>query len=481
MPREPESLQETQIIEIKPQPVAEMRGLRLLLPRGGASRAHIDQLTGRAQDAGINTLIVRVYRRGTTLWPSEAAPSWRLPRVRHWLGRRDVLAELARSCVRRNLALCAWVDLLPALDLSRERSSPLTKRHWAWRMRRFSGEPYPMVPENSQVFLCPARLEVRQFLGDICTELADRYGVEALWLEGLRYPVGANRPDTSFCFCPVCVNRVKAELGIDLESTPLDDESESYQAWTSWREDQLRRLLECLLARVRKVRSGLLMMSGVPAGWNEVATKRTGLCDWVRWVREGLLELASPMWFGAPGAITLDERLQMLQGDIEATTPFGRVAPLLPLQCLRERDTRLLETIRQLPMSGHIWDGVGESFTQEDWDLMRQHHGDHPALVPEIDPLDAMRVVTGESLHLVGDETPLGIELDDLLGILQSGYGQFSDKQLEKLLMDLEAFERQAKRRELECSEPDRLIRNLNWLQRQLVFLRGRQLLTRGH
>jgi hypothetical protein len=459
MPTSDTSPIDTPVIEVAPPQVAELRGMRLFLPRSPAVK-EIDALVARAADAGINALAVRVYRRGTTLWHSDAAPSWRLPRVRRWLGGRDVLSELAGACRRHAVALCAWVDLLPAMDLSRERHSPLAKRQWAWRMRRFSGSPHPHGAESDLVYLCPARPEVRLFLGDVCSELAVRYPVDALWFEGLRYPVGAERPDTTFCFCPICRSRVKAELGLDLSALPLDLGSSAYRRWTAWREAQLQELLGALVARLREVRSGLVIMGGVPLGWTEDPAHRTGLMDWVQWIREGLLDLATPLPFGSPGALSVAERLALLRRELKAVAPHGRIAPLLSLTALSGEEAPLLSAARALPLSGHVWNAVPTLPTEEEWDEIRRVHGSAQALVPEIDPLDSMHAVINE--------------------VAQTGYGQFSDGQMEKMLEEFGHHHAAAARRELPVADSDRVVRNLDWLQRQLVFLRSRQILTRG-
>jgi uncharacterized lipoprotein YddW (UPF0748 family) len=470
---------ETPVIEVAPPPLAELRGLRLLLPATPSPR-ELRALVQRAADAGVNALIARVYRRGTTLWLSDTAPSWRLPRARRWLGGRDVLGELAQACLEQGVRLCAWADLLPAMDRSRERRSPLARRHWKWRMRRFNGSPRPQGPERDLVYLCPAWPEVRIFLADVCCELAARYPIDAVWFEGLRYPVGAERPDGTFCFCPQCRARVREEIDLDLDKVPLDVNDEQYRAWIRWREEQLQALITALVSRLRKTRSELAVMAGVPAGATDDPTRRIGLMDWSEWTREGLLDLAAPMWFGSPGAATIDERLATIASDLTAVAPYGRLAPVIGRADMRVCADALLETARALPLSGHVWDAYPGRPTDEEWEIIRQAHGQTPALAPETDPLDSSRAVIGETLPLAGSDSPLGDFLDDLQGVLQTGYGQFSDNQMDKLLSDLTGHWRDVVEGRVRVERPERVERNLDWLQRQLVYLRSRQLLTRG-
>jgi uncharacterized lipoprotein YddW (UPF0748 family) len=474
------SPQGTPVIEVAPPPLAEMRGLRILLPPS-PKLAEIQALVGRAAAAGINALVVRVYRRGTTLWPSEAASRWRLPRVRRWHSGRDILAELARACLAEGVALVAWLDLLPAVDHRLERWSPLARRHWAWRMQRFTGSPYPQGVESDQIFLCPARGPVRTFLGDVCTELAERYPVHALWFEGLRYPLGANRPDTSMCHCAVCRSRVHAELEFELAEMPLDERAWEYQAWSRWRQEQLHVLLTEIVARIRRVRGATPITGGVPMGCSAQPAQSVGLMGWARWVREGLLDLACTMDFGSPGATTPAQRLETLRQDLEAVAPAGRLAPLLPLSDLHAPANPLLEAVRTMPLSGLVWDGFPNGLSGEDWSALQRLHGERAALVPEIDPRDSMHSVIGETAELAEKGGPLSTFLADLLSVLQTGYGQFSDAQMGELLEDLAKYQRAAESGDLAVSDRARAVRNLDWLQRQLIYLRGRQLLTRAH
>ncbi len=464
------------IIEVMPPAVAEMRGLRLRLP-AAPTPEEIDALAGRCAEAGVNFLIVRVYRRGTTLWPSDAAVQWHLPRVRHRLGGRDILAELGRACQREGIALGAWLDLLPALDRAHERRTPLTRRHRGWCMRTRAGALFTDGPDGDLAFLCPAHDEVRRFLGDICCELVTRYPIASLWLEEMRYPVGA---ESAVCLCPICRARVRTELNLDLDDPALEDDAAAQRTWTQWREARLSDLLESLLARVRKARGGVLTMGRVPAGASPEAAERPHRMDWARWVREGKLDLASPAWVNSLGDLSAEEKLDVLRRDFEAVAPVGRLAPMLPLSDLRAENAPLLAGARALALSGHVWDAAPEPPTDDDWAAMRRGHGDDRALVPEIDPLDSMRAVTEETATCATADSDLAAFLADLLGVLQTGYGQFSDAQMGDLLDNLERAEAKARRGEIPLTDPERVTRNLNWLRRQLVFLRGRQLLTHG-
>jgi hypothetical protein len=274
---------------------------------------------------------------------------------------------------------------------------------------------------------------------------------------------------------------VRAELDFDLGEMPLDGRDAQYIAWTRWREQQLEALIGEVAARVRKVRGAIPILGATPAGWRPEPIERVGLMDWARWVREGLLDVAAPQWLGALGSTTVEERRATLLADFEAIGPTGRLAPVLPLSDLHAEGTPMLTAIRALPISGHVWDAEPAPPSERDWAAMRRVHGEVSALVPEIDPLDSVRAVIQETARLAPPGAPLATFLDDLLAVLQTGFGQFSDAQMGDLLEDLEKFESQARRGEIGEVDPLRAARNLNWIQRQLVFLRGRQLFHRGY
>lgn len=465
------------VIEVAPSPAAELRGLRTLLPRA-ARPAAITDLVQRAAAAGLNALAVRVYRRGTTLWPSEATARWRLPSIRPWSGGRDVTTELARACLAEGIALLAWVDLLPAVDLRREKWSPLARRHWAWRMRRADGSAYPEGRESDIVFLCPTRLEVRRFLGDVCVELAERHPIHGIWFEGLRYPLDMSRPEAAMCCCPVCRERVEDDLGLDLDHMPDDLDSEEHRAWTGWRQAQLHALLTEIVTRVRRVRRGLPIFGGVIAGWSPDPRKCPGLMDWARWTREGLIDTACPM---SLEPLPPEERLATLRRDFEAVDPAGRLAPALPIAEARTPGHPVLDAVRTAPLSGVVWDAADQRLGDEDWQALRALHGERPALVPEIDPRDSMHSVIAETTGLAARCPALLDYLTGLSAVLQSGFGQFSDAQMGDLLDDLASFQTAARRGQLDLDDAPRARRNLDWLQRQILFLRGRQLLTESH
>lgn len=468
------------VVEVPPPPTAEMRGLRVPLRSAPPLQAMTD-FAARAAEARVNTLAVRVYRRGVPLWTSEAARRWRLAPPRWWPGGRDVVAELARLCLRHRIAFAAWMDLLPAADLGQRGGKALARRHWRWRMRRFSGSSRPQGIESDQIYLCPSWPEVRAMLGDLAVELTERHPVHALWLEGMRFPVGSRHPDTSLCHCPRCRARVKAELGFDLTEMPLDERHEQYIAWTRWRETQLDGLLEEIVARVREARGAIPVLGGVPAGWQPEPIHRVGLMDWARWVNQGLLDTAAPIDLASPGARSLEERIATLRSDFAAVSPGGRLCPVLPLSDLRAEGTPMLAALRAMPLSGHVWNADPALPSDQDWALMRRVHGEARAIAPEIDPLDSMRAVIQETARLTPDRAPLASFLDDLLAVFQTGYGHFSEGQMGDLLDDLAQYQAQTRDGQVAVADRERATRNLAWLERQLVYLRGRQLLRTGH
>lgn len=229
-------------------------------------------LVGRLADAGFDLLIPCVKQvDGIVDYPSDVA------NVHEAFRDFDALMLTAEEANARGLAVHAWCCVFPEGAHSRllaehpECAGVTNGRHteeWSWA--------------------CQRRPETQAYVRAIYQELIDRYPVQGVHLDYIRYADG-------YCYCEVCQESYRREVGGELLQAHLDvwqhPEAHDMDRWIAWR-------CAPVTALVRQVRAaatagGKTLSAAVfhylPGQLQDVGQ------DWEGWVREGLLDDIMPM------------------------------------------------------------------------------------------------------------------------------------------------------------------------------------------
>jgi uncharacterized lipoprotein YddW (UPF0748 family) len=161
----------------------------------------IDQMLNRAGAAGLNRILVNVFYNGETLFDSSLAPKY--PKVSAGF---DPLAYLVPKAHDRGIKVDAWflVGRVAGND-----ASPIISAHPDWALVGPDGDTIP--------WLNFARPDVRQFVLDLMLETVDRYGVDGLHFDYLRYP------GPSWGFDPYSIEAFNKAYGLDLNQLRYAD------------------------------------------------------------------------------------------------------------------------------------------------------------------------------------------------------------------------------------------------------------------
>lgn len=154
-----------------------------------ARRQELCRMLDCAEKTGLNTIFFQVRLRGDVLYASRYEPWSRL--LTGQTGRApgyDPLSFMIEACHRRNLQCHAWFVCMPVgNDRQVRQQGPLSivRRHPEW-CKKVNGEWY----------LDPGLPEVRQYLTDLVSEITEKYPVDGIHLDYIRYPDRADRfPD----------------------------------------------------------------------------------------------------------------------------------------------------------------------------------------------------------------------------------------------------------------------------------------------
>ncbi|WP_324716712.1 family 10 glycosylhydrolase [Carboxydochorda subterranea] len=303
------------------------------------------------------------HATGTLCYESEYAPT--ALGYREWNPLRILLDECHAAGIEVHpwfVVFCWGSNLLPYLEGKAYEigsTPPLQRSHPDWFTTDLYGRHTLEAPSlgpgpGGLTMLDPGKVEVRQFLRHVVTELLSKYpDVDGIHLDYIRYEdyrctlrldvtdapdigrrikVGdilyITRPHSDlpgeqdldlfyeltalstseavlerqyrYCYCDSCLARFSQETGIRIPDLP-DTHSvarwlweEAPEAWVRWRAQQVTDAVRSIAGPVHAAHKRL----SAAVFWNYPAIVRTIAQDWVEWAREGLLDFAVPMTYG---------------------------------------------------------------------------------------------------------------------------------------------------------------------------------------
>jgi len=240
-------------------------------------------------------------------------------------GGADPLAELIAQAHARGIRVHAWVNVL---SLSQNPDAPILEALGPGAVlvdragRSILDYPDFEVPAPDRqwyrmgtrgVYLDPAAPGVAETLTATFAELVATYPeLDGLHLDYIRHPgvlpfVPGSRFGVGLDFGYGLASRVRfgRETGLPgpyrSRENPSPDALVNTAAWDAWRRDKVTELVASIAASSRAARPGLVVSAAVIAYEDRAYLSLAQ--DWMRWLEEGLIDLAIPM------AYTTDDRL----------------------------------------------------------------------------------------------------------------------------------------------------------------------------
>ena len=248
----------------------------------------IARIMENCRDAGFNTILFQVRGNGTVFYKSRIEP---------WadeLGGRDPgfdpLKVACREAHRRGLSIHAWVNVMPGWRGKKPPKNPRQLYHarpdWFWRDARGHRQPLGWYAS-----LNPCYPEVRQYLVSVMREIVEKYPVDGLHLDYIRfpnewndsYPRGARVPD--YPRDPRTLLMFKRETGHTPESSP--------SRWDQWRSEKVTEVVAAIRSMMAEVNPQVKLSAAV--GPVPERAKKRHFQDVRRWLAMGLLDAVYPM------------------------------------------------------------------------------------------------------------------------------------------------------------------------------------------
>ncbi len=296
--------------------VSETRGLwvvRSTLTHPDSVRA----MVARAAEAGFNTLLVQVRGRGDAYYLGGIEP-----RAEGIQGPPafDPLALAVREAHARGIEVHAWVNvhlISSASVISRDPRHLMNERPGLLAVpRELAIELYDVDPASSRYFerlishalansdveglySSPSAPEVKERVYAVTTDLVERYDLDGIHLDYVRYPSGA------FDYSRGALDRFeiwmdgritdgqRPELAVASQQNPLALVEAFPEPWAEFRRSQITELVERIYVGVKRRRPEVLVSAAVFPDARESFLHRYQ--DWEGWLRRGIIDVVAPM------------------------------------------------------------------------------------------------------------------------------------------------------------------------------------------
>jgi uncharacterized lipoprotein YddW (UPF0748 family) len=350
----------------------ELRGVWVARD-GLTSRAKIISTLDQLAAANINLVCVNVWSRGYTIHPSDvlfAACGVRQDPDPAYVG-RDPLQEFVIEAHRRGIEVEAWFEYGFMFGWSgwyagANGQGPLLNAHPSWvGISNTGGTQVSAQGSGFWTWASCEHPEVRQFLIDLCVELASRYDVDGIQFDRCRYP------STSWGYDPTTAAAYQAATG-QAPPTNVNDTQ-----WKRWRADRLNAFHQDLYTAVKALRASL-RITDAPTVWP--GSYDNFLQDWPQWVTGGSLDLVYPQVYRTTVTsytTTLDQQLNAL--------PLAQRSKLVPgvLATSGASTTAVLGMVaadRARNLQGHVfWYAEG---LYDDLPALTANYFQQPAAMP---------------------------------------------------------------------------------------------------
>jgi len=200
------------------------------------SPAGLTVLFDRLAEAGINVIFFETVNAGYPIYPSEVAPIQN-PLIQGW----DPLATAIDLAHDRQMELHAWIWAFAAGNRAHNRIlgqpedylGPVLSQHPEWVNRDNRDE----IWSAGKPFLDPAHPAARAYVHSLITEISDRYAVDGIQLDYIRYPFQDIAGGRTFGYGKAGRERFQQRTGVDPKT--LTPQHPLWEAWQNFRIEQI--------------------------------------------------------------------------------------------------------------------------------------------------------------------------------------------------------------------------------------------------
>ncbi|MGA1357209.1 MAG: glycoside hydrolase family 10 protein, partial [Prochlorothrix sp.] len=241
------------------------------------------------QAAGINLVFFETINAGFTIYPSTVAPAQN-PLIQGW----DPLAEAVKLAHDRDMELHAWMWTFAVGNKAHNRllgrpldyMGPVLSLHPDWT--NIDNRGRRIQPNSGKMFIDPANLEARQYLLDIVAEITDRYDVDGVQLDYIRYPFQDMAGGFTFGYGQAGRRRFQAQTGVD--PVTLNPRSPLWGDWLDFKKTQVTEFVASVADFLHREHPHVALSVAVfPFPTHERIAKIQQ--DWETWAKAGDVDM----------------------------------------------------------------------------------------------------------------------------------------------------------------------------------------------
>jgi uncharacterized lipoprotein YddW (UPF0748 family) len=265
----------------------------------------ISRMVDFAAQTRTHMVFVQVRGRGDTFYPSAIDPPASI--LSAPLKDFDPLAYLITVAGRAGISVHVWLNVF--LVWSSPDAPPadhLLARHPDWLLSDATGRRIDAVPRSTWrregiegYFISPAVPQMRRHMARVVKEIVDRYPVDGVHLDYVRYP---NR---AFAFHPAGRAPFAARWGVDPVETAGDRAAlqnvigaAALSIVDSLVVEQRVADVDSMVVAIREACPGRALSAAVVA--EPLDARRSKAQDWPAWVHRGWMDFVVPMAYNAP-------------------------------------------------------------------------------------------------------------------------------------------------------------------------------------
>lgn len=329
----------------------ELRGIWLSRNELG-SKAQIAAIMDSLAANNFNTVLVNCWSRGYPLFPSETFYKHTGMYIDPVYEGRDVLAEAIAEGHRRGLSVEAWFEygLVGGYNAYYPGTSGKGKIfdvHPDWVAKKLDGTEVNSV---GHYWMAPSRPEVRQFLLELHREVAEKYDIDGIEFDRIRYS------GNGYGYDGYTDSLWRASHG---GNPPPSDGADA--EWMRFRADFLNDFMRAAYDSIKAVNPHVYV-TNAPGFYSSSSYQsyNDNLQDWFQWVETGSVDhVQVQMYVGSDASLNAYLNY-IFSNPIRPITKVDRIYPALAFapngnQTSTAELLKMINTTRTRGMHGNVW------------------------------------------------------------------------------------------------------------------------------
>lgn len=256
----------------------------------------IEESVKRIKESGIDNIFIETFYHGRTIFPSETMAKYGFIAQNEKFEGIDPLKLWVKYARKHDIKVHIWFETF-YVGIQRPETNPgnilAVKPEWGNKTKKNYklSTPTPSASEHNGFFIDPANPEVQTFLLELMGEILDKYKVDGINLDYIRYPQSVAVSDiNSWGYTDFARKEFKSIYGKDPADITMGDSL--WLKWCEYRRDKITNFVAKVgaLSRSKEVYLSAVIF---PDRLSALTTKQQ---DWKTWSTRGYVNGFTPLF-----------------------------------------------------------------------------------------------------------------------------------------------------------------------------------------